>query len=80
MFISENITPIGDGNSYIKTSPVPNIVLTIRENITPIGDGNDSSSKFPSGTLTLLIRENITPIGDGNLVSISLLIFLIIIL
>ena len=37
--ISENITPIGDGNSIISTLFL-SFKTFISENITPIGDGN----------------------------------------
>ena len=37
--ISENITPIGDGNSIISTLFL-SFKIFISENITPIGDGN----------------------------------------
>ena len=36
--ISENITPIGDGNWIIRC--IDNYTFFISENITPIGDGN----------------------------------------
>ena len=39
-FISENITPIGDGNLALSVFPDAKTLFNIRENITLIGDGN----------------------------------------
>ena len=38
--ISENITPIGDGNVYSEADDEGGAKQGIRKNITPIGDGN----------------------------------------
>ena len=40
IFISENITPIGDGNSIYFYNITTSAFKLISENITPIGDGN----------------------------------------
>ena len=39
-YISENITPIGDGNPVSVSNHPPIYPFLISENITPIGDGN----------------------------------------
>ena len=63
--ISENITPIGDGN-LILFLIVQFYHLLISENITPIGDGNSIYFYNITTSAFKLISENITPIGDGN--------------
>ena len=64
MQISENITPIGDGNYYRQLGWTGD--FQISENITPIGDGNPTSILSDISLTSSLISENITPIGDGN--------------